>query len=739
MFIDSSLSRGLAKKHLSDWKDQGLLLRKQLSMIVFDAQQALKKGRSPAKAIGHAQSQLKKFFLHNSVAGIFGENHGRELTFSLTCPEPNDDGIVFLNIVGSMNARTGGIETKVNRTVAISLHALERLHQRIGTVDPSDVLAEIHSVVKLSKTFTTQGSRLSADCWPLISERGIFVATSAPDGATSTLITWMPFEKLSKKWGVVAVQLQEAKNKNPNLFADDEFCAEFIKSFPWMLHPHRPGVDTELVAWDSIGQDNANPTYIDIEDMESASANEVESNGESSNAQENGDDIGPRSIDLVPGFNYFPDPPPFKLHSRFTGIVVQSKLRSGSLIVSLLNGWVGHIPRQGLERANAVVDGLGEIEIGDRVVVEVMKIRRIDEGSAWAVSLDLAAKADLDWSDIEVRNPVNSLVHGSVVRLSNRAYYLRLTDGSSAELSKDELTWTNDTKVVESTVVIGHALTCVVTGSRPDRRVLTVSHRRTKPDPFENPANELKVGATFVGTVVKADTTGAHVRLLKCIDGWIYSPNLHGAKPPSLGDAVNVKVIQIDKENRRVSLTLQDTSQYTHYLLPHVRYSDDAWAQALEHYPLEVIVEGQICQIFTYGAKIAFPDGVVGLLHCKEFTWERNNTLISASLTVGQIMKLKVIGTNSIKRRLELSLRQCSTHPMDDPELCPIVGLSYCGTITNVADYGVFVRISDGIEGLLHKNLLLPGQLYEAGNPLRVSVIGIESQLRRVALALTLE
>ncbi len=736
MYIDPSLARGLAKQHLSDWKVQGLLLRKQLSLIIFDAQQALKKGRSPSKAVGQAQAQLRSFFNHNPVAGVVGESHGRELAFSLICPEPMGDDLVLLNIVGSMNSRTGGIEIKVHRTVSISLHALERLHQRIGSVDSYEVITEIHSVIRMSKTFINEGRRVGAHCWPLISTRGVFVTASAEDGITSTLITWMPFDQLSKKWGFVVDQLQEAFIKRPNWFNDDEFCGEFIRSFPWMLQPHRPSPDMEAVAWESSGQESDQPLDLPVEHEVKAFANEQVFNEEISDQSGNFDNLAPRSIDLRPGFNYLIGPPPFSMHSRFSGIVVQSKLRSGSAIVSLLNGWVGQIPCQGLDRANAIEDGLGNIVIGDRIVVEVMKIRQTSDGTAWRISLDLAAKADHDWREIEARNPIASLVEGTVMRATDHAYYLRLGNGTAAELLKNELSWTKGISPEENTIAVGQVLECVVTGSKPKNRLLTVSHRRTKADPFSDPAFELEVGSVFKGTVCKVSSNGAHIRLPIGIDGWIFKPNFHGVEAPSVGDIVNVEVIQVDKEKRRVSLIFQGTGENLHHLLPMVQSTEDSWQQTMLNYSAGSIVAGQINRFFENSTLLAFPDGAVGFLHDKELTWDRSVSLFKASLKVGQQIELKVIGFNSAKRTMEVSRRQCTTHPFDDPALCPSVGQSYRGTVSKVVDFGLFLRVTDGIEGLLHKSSMPGGQGYQVGQVLDVIVIDVQLNKRRMAFGL---
>ena len=99
---------------------------------------------------------------------------------------------------------------------------------------------------------------------------------------------------------------------------------------------------------------------------------------------------------------------------------------------------------------------------------------------------------------------------------------------------------------------------------------------------------------------------------------------------------------------------------------------------------------------------------------------------------------MKVIGIKSAKQLLTLSRRQCTLHPLDDPELCPIVGNRYSGVVSNVADYGAFIKLPCGVEGLLHRSELPEDWKFESEQVVEVVVKSIDHEQRRVALALGL-
>jgi hypothetical protein len=182
MFVDLSLARGLAKKHLTEWTAQGLARRKKFEQIVSDARLRLRKGALPSKSINKNLVELRRLFAQSPGAGSIVETFGRRSEMSLICPTSRNDGLAFSILEGHLNGRIGGFDYKVTHPLIITIHALERLHQRIGVVESDSVLNEIYSVVGASKTLLAASRQACTNCWPLLSNHGIFVA--AVDGKT---------------------------------------------------------------------------------------------------------------------------------------------------------------------------------------------------------------------------------------------------------------------------------------------------------------------------------------------------------------------------------------------------------------------------------------------------------------------------------------------------------------------------------------------------------------------------
>ncbi len=656
MFIDSSLARSLAKKHLAEWSAQGAALSEKFLQIVRTAFKTVENGTSPSKAINRIECELKKFFSQISVSGSIVETHSRKLEFSLTYPESTQDGLAFVVISGHFNGRTGTRDVHVTRPLLITLHALERLHQRIGVIEPTEVLSEIYGAVSNCATITEAARQVGARSCPLLSKHGIFVTAPTIDSSMSTLVTWMPCDQLSRKWGAVADALREISEHRPALQDDCEFLVEFLKSFRWMLKPHQPGIDKEAIAWGQaiakpIFPSDPNPPVISEKYLQA-----IETDLSLPADQELQSPVEVEIEDLVTAeVNSFSTLPPFKVFDRFLGLVVR-RTQSGYVIVSLLNGWFGAIPAIGLDRANSVVDGLGNLKIGDRVSVQVRKLYQSDSENTWGVSLDLTEKVDTEWNLAAAKYPPGTVVDGVVFRTLDHGYLLRLTDGVSALLLEKELSWSGPPHNEDSIPKLGQKLSIKVTGVNRSKKLLIASRRQFTENPFKG-----------------SEATEAE------------------------------------------------------------------WQRILASYPEGTIVQGRISDIWEWGASVLLSDGAIGFLHVKEFSWTGSEAdARKTTLAKGQLLEMKVIGIKPAKQLLTLSRRQCTLHPLDDPELCPIVGNRYSGVVSNVADYGAFIKLPCGVEGLLHRSELPENWKFESDQIVEVVVKSIDHEQRRVALALGL-
>lgn len=236
--------------------------------------------------------------------------------------------------------------------------------------------------------------------------------------------------------------------------------------------------------------------------------------------------------------------------------------------------------------------------------------------------------------------------------------------------------------------------------------------------------------------MIKVTNYGVHVRLPGGIDGLMHGENNRGAGHLKIGDAVNVEVLQIDNERRRISLAFSMAGAELREFFAAVEATQEEWERTLVAHPTGSLVEGQVSRLFVAGTSIVLADGASGYLPDKELSWTTKGTVVKETLKVGQFVKLVVIGFKTAKRRLTFSQRKCTAQPWDDPDLRPVVGQEYKGVVSNVVDYGAFIKLPTGLEGLLHMSALPEGWKYETGQAVTVVVTSIEDERQRISLGL---
>ncbi|NBQ48633.1 MAG: hypothetical protein EBU33_09300, partial [Sphingobacteriia bacterium] len=351
MFVDSSQAHALAIKHIKEWSSQGNSLHKQLTQIIRSALSAVGNSVSPAKAIKKTERELKNFFSQPPVSGAIIETHGRKLEFFLSHPDSIQDGLSFVLISGQFNGGTGACKIEVKRSLVITIHALMRLHQRIGVLNPTVVLSEIYDAVGGCSEIIKAAKEIDAKSCPILSKNGIFITAPIKNSDTTALITWISFDQLSRKWGEVVDALKEIQQSKPSLLNDEKYLIKFLASFRWIRQPHDQGADAEQATWaeratNDLVENRLDATLIDQKKL-SAIEHDLTQSVDSEKAPEIGAEIDLLIQDKINSTDISSP----KTNDRCHGIVVR-KTATGHVIVSLCNGWFGSISPIGLEKAN---------------------------------------------------------------------------------------------------------------------------------------------------------------------------------------------------------------------------------------------------------------------------------------------------------------------------------------------------------------------------------------------------
>ena len=245
----------------------------------------------------------------------------------------------------------------------------------------------------------------------------------------------------------------------------------------------------------------------------------------------------------------------------------------------------------------------------------------------------------------------------------------------------------------------------------------------------------LEEGVILEGTVKNITDYGAFVDL-GGIDGLLHITDMswgrigHPSEVVTAGEKLKVVVLKYDPERERVSLGLKQ-------LIP------DPWATVTEHYSVGSRVRGKVVSLADYGAFIELAKGVEGLLHVSEMSWTKRVVHPSKLLSVGEEVEVVILDIDPGHRRISLGLKQVGPNPWELVRLNHPVGSRIHGKIKSITDFGVFVEVEDGIDGLVHisdlhwtKKVKHPSELYKKGDEVDAVVLGVDVENERVSLGI---
>ena len=245
----------------------------------------------------------------------------------------------------------------------------------------------------------------------------------------------------------------------------------------------------------------------------------------------------------------------------------------------------------------------------------------------------------------------------------------------------------------------------------------------------------LKEGSTVTGTVKNITDYGAFVDL-GGIDGLLHITDLawrrvkHPSEVLTVGQEVSAKVLKFDQEKNRVSLGLK-------------QLGDDPWVGLARRYPQGTRLFGKVTNITDYGAFVEIDAGIEGLVHVSEMDWTNKNVSPSKVVSLGDEVEVMILEIDEDRRRISLGIKQCQANPWDEFAANYKKGDKVSGAIKSITDFGVFIGLPGGIDGLIHLSDLswnVPGETavrdFKKGQELEAAVLGIDVERERISLGI---
>ncbi len=414
--------------------------------------------------------------------------------------------------------------------------------------------------------------------------------------------------------------------------------------------------------------------------------------------------------------------------NEFTkGAIIKGRviaLTDKSVILDIGYKSEGFVPLEEFEDAS-------ELEVGDDIEVLLEAVE--DESGVVMLS---KRKADRirGWEKLVKSNKEGDLVTGRVIKKIKGG--LLVDVGVPVFLPASQIDIRRLGDIAE---YIGQEMTCKIIKIDTERKNIVVSRRRLIEEEREKKKKDLleklNVGDIIAGIVKNITDFGAFIDL-GAMDGLLHITDMtwgrisHPSELLAINDKVEVKVLDFDREKERISLGLKQKTK-------------NPWLDVEEKYPVDSKVKGQVVNVVPYGAFVKLETGVEGLVHISEMSWTKKVNHPSEVVAIGDTVEVVVLNIDVERQQISLGIKQLEDNPWEQLEEKYPVNTVLEGRVRNITNYGAFVELEEGIDGLLHvsdmswtKKVNHPGAVLKKGDKVRVVVLAVDKDNKKIALGM---
>ncbi|NKB41583.1 MAG: 30S ribosomal protein S1, partial [Ilumatobacter sp.] len=390
----------------------------------------------------------------------------------------------------------------------------------------------------------------------------------------------------------------------------------------------------------------------------------------------------------------------------------------------------GVIPSRELSIRNDVdpgeVVGIGE-------VIEALVLTKEDKEGRLVLSKK-RAQYERAWGDIEAKKEADEVVSGPVIEVVKGGLIVDIGLRGFLPASLVELR-----RVRDLAPYIGTTVQAKIIELDKNRNNVVLSRRayleENQKETRDSFLTNLKIGEVREGTVSSVVSFGAFVDL-GGIDGLLHITDMawerigHPTEMVSIDQEIEVKVLHIDREKQKIALGLKQKDR-------------NPWENIESKYPVSSDHKGEVVNVMSYGAFVKLEPGIEGLVHISEMSWTKRVNHPSELVNIGDEIDVKILGVDPEGQQLSLGMKQTQKNPWDEvidryPE-----GQDVTGKVRNLTNYGAFIELEEGIDGLLHvsdmswtRKIGHPSELLEKGQEIKCRVLSVDESRRRIALGL---
>ena len=329
-----------------------------------------------------------------------------------------------------------------------------------------------------------------------------------------------------------------------------------------------------------------------------------------------------------------------------------------------------------------------------------------------------------------------ALIKGYVKNITDYGVFVDL-GGVDGLLHITDMTWG---RIVHPSEMfeIGDEVEVVVLKYFPDDQKVSLGLKQKVQNPWEMVEDKFAVGTKIFGKIVSLTDYGAFIEIEPGVEGLIHVSEMswtkrvrHPSKVVELGQMVEAIVKDLDVERKRISLSIKEVQA-------------NPWKLALDRYPVGCIVKGVVRNVTDFGIFIGVDEGIDGLVHVSDISWKQRQCKPTEVANKGDEFEVKVLNINVDQERLSLGIKQLTEDPWKDLDEKHPLGTDITGTVVNLTDFGIFVEVSEGVEGLVHISEIdskIPKnkvhETYPVGTVVKANIIKIDLEERRLGLSIS--
>jgi small subunit ribosomal protein S1 len=345
-----------------------------------------------------------------------------------------------------------------------------------------------------------------------------------------------------------------------------------------------------------------------------------------------------------------------------------------------------------------------------------------------------ASEREAEKKDILKSIQEGNVVEGLIKNITDYGVFIDL-GGIDGLLHVTDISWGRILKPSEI-FQKGDKITTKVLSFDAEKERVSLGLKQLSDNPWENIAERYPIGAIVEGKVVNLTDYGVFVELETGVEGLVHISEMywtreikHPSKVLNIGESMQVMVLDVNPQTKRISLSLKQTTP-------------NPWEKLKEKYPPGTVVKGVVRNITNFGVFVGIEEKIDGLIHVSDISWKHRVNHPSEFFKKGQEVEAVVLNIDVENEKFSLGIKQIEKNPWDELSAKYAPGSVVTGRITNFTDFGIFMEIEEGIEGLVHiseisqKRVKTSSELYAVGDTVSAIVKSIDARSKKIRLSI---